>query len=372
MTIQTTHRPALRLHLTNVAGAGATQLLLSLLPALERNAGVKISEIHLPDRGNLATYQKAPDSGLSKRYRRWLPNALSRILECLVFARSFNGDTLLLVLGDLPLRCKAPQTVFVQTPHLLRPKRFHWSLDGLKFAISRQVFRLNSRYADKFIVQTSVMQAALATSYPAIANKIHVIAQPVPSWLLAATPRRGGTLKEKAKLKLIYPAAGYPHKNHKLLAGINPELNSEWPIESLKITLPLENHPAPNVSWIQCVGFLSPPKMIKAYGEVDGLLFLSTDESYGFPLVEAMFMGLPIVCPDLPYARALCSNGAIYFDPLSIDSLHDAISALTARLQTGWWPNWSEQLSAIPKDWDEVADAMIEVACSKHSHTLFS
>jgi glycosyltransferase involved in cell wall biosynthesis len=363
MTIQ--QRPPLRLHLTNVAGAGATQLLLSLLPALERNADVQITEIHLPDRGLLANYQKSPDSGLSKRYRRWLPNALSRILECLVFARSFDGDTPLLVLGDLPLRCTASQTVFVQTSHLLSSKKFQWSLGGLKFAISRQVFRLNASYAEKFIVQTSVMREALAASYPSIANKIHVIAQPVPSWLLESEPRRSDT--SSANLRLIYPAAGYPHKNHRLLANIKPELNSTWPIESLKITLPVENHPASHVPWIQCVGFLSAPEMVQAYGEVDGLLFLSTDESYGFPLVEAMFMGLPIVCPDLPYAHALCSDRAIYFDPRSIDSLHVAIETLKARLLSGWWPDWTEQLSAIPKDWNVVADAMIAVACNKHA-----
>lgn len=366
MTIQTTRRTNLRLHLTNVAGAGATQLLLSLLPALERNSDVQITEIHLPDRGNLAIYKKSPKSGLAKRYRRRLSNPLSRVFECLVFARSFDGDTPLLVLGDLPLRCQAPQTVFVQTPHLLKPARFHWSLGGLKYSISRLVFRINARYANAFIVQTTFMQAALAASYPSIANKIHVIAQPVPIWLLETVSRRS-SLRDTAgaALRLIYPAAGYPHKNHMLLARIKADLGL-WPVDSLKLTLPPENHPAPNVPWIQCVGFLTAPEMIKAYGEVDGLLFLSTDESYGFPLVEAMFMGLPIMCPDLPYAHALCSDGAIYFDPLSIDSLRNAIETLHTRLSAGWWPDWTTQLSTIPKDWDVVADAMITVACSKH------
>ena len=369
MTFKTLGRPDLRVHLTNVAGAGATQLLLSLLPALERNSGAQITEIHLPDRGKLASYQKAPSSGLSKRYQRRLPNALSRILECVIFARSLSGDTPLLVLGDLPLRCNAPQTVFVQTPHLLRQKKFKWSLDGLKFAISRQVFRLNAHYADNFIVQTAFMQAALAESYPAIAKKIRVIAQPVPSWLLETAPRISGT--PRTALRLIYPAAGYPHKNHKLLANIKSELNSPWPIESLKITVSVEKNPAPDVTWIQCVGFLSAPEMIQAYRDVDGLLFLSTDESYGFPLVEAMFMGLPIVCPDLPYAHALCSDGAIYFDPLSIDSLRKAIDTLHMRLSAGWWPDWTNQLSEIPKSWDVVADAMINLACdTSHSPLL--
>jgi len=75
MNRQTPNLLSLRLHLTNVTGAGATQLLLSLLPALEGKFGVKIAEIYLPDRGDLANYQKAPGSGPCKRYRRWLPRA---------------------------------------------------------------------------------------------------------------------------------------------------------------------------------------------------------------------------------------------------------------------------------------------------------
>ena len=46
----------LRLHLTNVTGSGATKLLMSLLPSLERHSSVQISEIHLPDKGILSNY----------------------------------------------------------------------------------------------------------------------------------------------------------------------------------------------------------------------------------------------------------------------------------------------------------------------------
>ena len=111
-------RPALRVHLTNVAGAGATRLLQSLLPALERDAQARIDEIHLPDRGELAGYQPQHAGTSAMVYRRRLPNALSRLLECTLLARRFEGSSPLLVLGDLPLACHAPQTVFVQTPHL--------------------------------------------------------------------------------------------------------------------------------------------------------------------------------------------------------------------------------------------------------------
>jgi glycosyltransferase involved in cell wall biosynthesis len=106
--------------------------------------------------------------------------------------------------------------------------------------------------------------------------------------------------------------------------------------------------------------------MVQAYRDVDGLLFLSTEESYGFPLIEAMFMGIPVVCPDLPYAHELCSDGAIYFDPNSISSLHDALVTLNMRFSEGWWPDWTRQLSVLPKNWDVVADSMIAVACGEY------
>jgi len=201
---------------------------------------------------------------------------------------------------------------------------------------------------------------------------VHIIAQPVPNWLLDISPCRSAVIgASRSKLKLIYPAAFYPHKNHKLLGSITPKLALSLPIERLTLTISEDRHPAMNVPWIHCVGFLNSSDMISAYGEADGVLFLSTGESYGFPLVEAMFLGLPIVCPDLPYAHTLCADEAIYFDPNSIASLCQAISTLHKRLATGWSPDWSEQLVTFPKDWDTVASKMIDLACNLEA-PLFS
>ena len=102
--------------------------------------------------------------------------------------------------------------------------------------------------------------------------------------------------------------------------------------------------------------------MIEAYAQVDGLLFLSKKESYGFPLVEAMFVGLPIVCPDLSYARTLCGNQAIYFEPDQPESLLQALHTLQLRLDDGWWPDWSDRLRCLPASWEDVACSMLEIA----------
>ena len=354
---------AVRLHLTNVAGAGATQLLQSLLPALERRSSARVAKIYLPDRGVLANYLPTSTSIYVTKYQRRLPNAISRLFECTLLGQQFDGDAPLLVLGDLPLRCRALQTVFVQTPHLLRPAQFRVSVSSIKFAISRLIFRLNLRHASAFIVQTKLMKDALIATYPAVSGKVHVISQPVPAWLL--TQKLVRTRREVSTddgLRLIYPAASYPHKNHKLLSAITRANADAWPVQRLVLTVGNDLNPAPTVPWVDCVGFLSAQQMIQAYSHVDALLFLSRDESYGFPLVEAMFVGLPIICPDLPYARILCGEQAIYFDPNHVASLKKAIETLKLRLDAGWWPDWTKQLAVIPASWDEVADDMLRVA----------
>lgn len=73
-----------------------------------------------------------------------------------------------------------------------------------------------------------------------------------------------------------------------------------------------------------------------------------------------MWIGLPIICPHLPYARTLCKEQAIYFDPYNVASLHEAIAELNKRRDSGWWPDWSTNLKKIPRDWNEVSDAIFK------------
>jgi glycosyltransferase involved in cell wall biosynthesis len=356
-----TQQLSVRLHLTNVAGAGATQLLLSLLPSLESNLKYPVEAIYLPDRGVLSLYTTLHKGINVSMYKRVLPNIISRLFECIFLSKAFDRETPLLVLGDLPLRVCCPQTVFVQTPHLLRPKLNAISFSSLKYLISRKVFEFNLSYVNSVIVQTSIMQESFYLSYPKFTGEVHIIPQPVPNWLLGHKNLRqiNPSIRKSKKLDLVYPAAEYPHKNHALLAYISNPM--EFPIEKLTLTISQSSNPAPLLNWIHCSGFLSPSEMISVYSKVDGLLFLSKEESYGFPLIEAMYIGLPIVCADLPYAHCLCGNQAIYFDPNNPLSLKEALKELVCRLDNGWQPDWRDQLTDVPENWDKVAEKFLNI-----------
>lgn len=351
---------SIRVHLTNVVGAGASQLLLSLLPALEANQGAQVNAVYLPDKGPLQGHVPVNRDTRRIPYHRRLPNAISRILECTIFGGHFNGSTPLLVLGDLPVRCKALQVVFVHTTHLVHASTYNSLSSNIKFWIARLIFALNQKHVSAFIVQTEFMRSALLAAYPSLKGRVHIVGQPVPTWLLENQVQyHVRSIGKGSGLKLFYPAAAYPHKNHQMLAQVSSV--AQWPVESLQLTLDPSANPAPDTGWIKCTGFLSEEQMHQAYAEADALLFLSLTESYGFPLIEAMFIGLPIICPNLPYARALCGDQAIYFEASDIQSLRNACSELKARLLRGWLPDWSTQTNSLPKDWDSVANQMLDV-----------
>jgi glycosyltransferase involved in cell wall biosynthesis len=361
---------SIAIHLTNINGIGAKQLINSLLPAIENECPINSLKLYSPSHGDIFNYiskNKKIEIEIEV-YRRYLPNSLSRFLECIFLAKRFAVSEHLLVLGDLPLRCWTKQTVFVQTAYMLKPLKFKFKLSSLKFLVLRLIFQLNARFASNFIVQTEYMKDEMIRSYPSLAGKIYVISQPVPYWLQSSRLKRYGRKVEKGcSLSLIYPAVSYEHKNHKLLENVDFVDYHTWPIRQLILTVDKKIGVASKIPWVTCVGTLSPENIVKSYSYVDGLLFLSESESYGFPLIEAMYVGLPIVCADFPYARNLCGDQAIYFDSNDISSLKKATEHLRKKIDDGWWPNWSSQLKNLPESWDDVAREFFRVMGLGHN-----
>jgi glycosyltransferase involved in cell wall biosynthesis len=53
-------------------------------------------------------------------------------------------------------------------------------------------------------------------------------------------------------------------------------------------------------------------------------------ESFGFPLLEAMGMGLPVVSTDMPVQREICGDAALYFEVFDENCLaSQCVRALT-------------------------------------------
>ncbi len=58
------------------------------------------------------------------------------------------------------------------------------------------------------------------------------------------------------------------------------------------------------------------PTMADLYGLADALLFPSTQEGFGIPVLEAGLVRIPVFCSDIPAFRQTGAQDVTYFDPL--------------------------------------------------------
>ena len=347
----------IHIHATNIAGTGAIQLFGSLFPELNRTGEVR--QVYVSPEAEAIARREDIDLKRVHRVERRLPKFISRVLECTLFARQFKSGGVLLVLGDIPLAGVRPQVVLVHSPYLIERARVTKPSEW-KYIVSRALFRLNTRHVAAFVVQSQVMQKRLETSFPGIRGRVHIIPQPPPQWVLAVKGPQARTIPKEG-LNLFYPSAAYGHKNHKLLRGLKTDAELRNALKQITVTISAEDCSGIQSDFVNCVGHQGELGMIGQYCTADALLFLSKKESFGFPLLEAMWLGLPIICPDLPYARWMCGDEAVYFDPESSVSLRKAIFKMHNRLISGWRPDWSKQLTKIPPSWTDCTNQFLKL-----------
>lgn len=70
--------------------------------------------------------------------------------------------------------------------------------------------------------------------------------------------------------------------------------------------------------------------LFKLYSEATALIYPSTMEGFGIPILEAMASGCPVICGNLSSLPEVAGNAAAYFDPTSENSISAAIDETLA------------------------------------------
>ena len=118
---------------------------------------------------------------------------------------------------------------------------------------------------------------------------------------------------------LIYPASFLPHKNHKLL--LSQKVIKYLIEENFQIILTI-NSKFKKQYWqecFKCIGTVSKKIVIKEILNSNAVLFLSSFESLGIPLIEAAKFKKSIICPKLEYAKELLGKSPYYFNLKNFD-----------------------------------------------------
>ena len=259
---------------------------------------------------------------------------LSRIFEvfCWRFYQEQNTD--ILILGDLPLNTRAKQYVLCQQSLIFRSFSF-FSINFFKFGLFRILFKLFIKSNDVVLVQSAEMERYIKFYFgDKIIVKILDLRSPSFGWPEFFREGRFRLGHHENSIRLIYPAAFVPHKNHHLLSTIKSEFE-------VNVLVTIKQNLIGEHSSISCIGQVSREKIFECYENVDGLLFLSSNESLGMPIMEAIKCNLPIVCPYAEYTKELSSENCFFFDLDCPGSLEKALAELRDKLLSGWWPNWN-------------------------------
>lgn len=145
--------------------------------------------------------------------------------------------------------------------------------------------------------------------------------------------------EDTSPLRLLTLTRYYPHKN--LEAIVNCFSAHRRDLTNITVTLTISPDQHTNArkllrrieenslqKQILNIGPVPQEDLPALYGSVDGVLLPTLLESFSGSYLEAMAFRRPILTSDLDFARGICGDSALYFDPHSPDSMYQAICRL--------------------------------------------
>ena len=311
-----THKLILSAYTSNSAG-GRTGLI-SLLKSLPAH----IQAVTLVD-------QRMEDLQFPNvKFIKVAPTLRGRWQAELKLRKLAGPKTFVLRLGSVPplFRLKAYTYVFFENRHLLSSV----SLEGMPFKKRLRVYaerflvRALKHHATTFLVQTESMADGLRA---ALGENTVVQVRPFQGQF----KRMSVSAKD---IDFIFPATGDRHKNHHNLIEAWVRLAQENIRPSLLLTIDALAYPR-LTTWMDQVkreyslniinlGFVNEASVENHYNRCRAMIFPSTCESFGRPLLEASHLGIPIVASEIDCVRDVIDPQET-FDPTSPRSIERAV-----------------------------------------------
>lgn len=335
------------------AASGFTYTLLTTpanhaeLSAFQRD-GVKVHL--LPDAGGAssstsptARARQAADMLLPHAVKLQMARAYRAALEVAgkSLLRQLGADLLLCPFGapiyqekSCPTICVVYDVQFLYFPHFFekedleqRDRSFQTALKESKFIVCL------SRFTRETIVEMGGKPEQVI-AIPPFCRRLSDVDTCCQGRLLSSLD-----IEEEAFL--LYPANFWPHKNHEQLLRAFARYRAEYPASRLKIVL--TGAEDANSERIRCMttetglaahvvfaGFVPESQLVCLMKSALALIFPSLYEGFGFPLLEAMQMGCPVLASQVAALPEVGNDAVRWFDPTAERSIKNAIESIAA------------------------------------------
>ncbi len=232
---------------------------------------------------------------------------------------------------------EAPHVVGYNLPHYIYPDSPFWSTLSTPKLVKWKLKGLIIRYffkhdADAYVVQTDDVNQRLRKFLGR--NNVYTVPNTCSAYYYnpKSFPNKLPK-KRKDEFRLLTISVWYPHKHLDVIPGVIDSL-PEGIKQRVRFVLTLPNEdfekhfPAMYRGHIANVGPVSIEEGPELYRECDALFLPTLLECFSVSYAEAMAMEKPILTGDMGFARSICKDAALYFDPMRPKDIADKITEL--------------------------------------------
>jgi glycosyltransferase involved in cell wall biosynthesis len=139
--------------------------------------------------------------------------------------------------------------------------------------------------------------------------------------------------KGQDEIWILTLSSYYKHKNFEIIPSIIEELEQKG-YTHVKFVLTLNETTFEKIfagmktHHIMNIGTVRPEECPSLYSKCDYMFLPSLAECFSASYPEAMVMKKPIITTDLPFARSICDNAALFYKPMDGKSAADAIEQI--------------------------------------------
>lgn len=216
-------------------------------------------------------------------------------------------------IGDLP--CVYPARVRLYFQHMLR---------------------VNLVRAGHVLTVSEASRAAILARYPAAAGRISVVPNAVMP-MFRADHAVDLPIKNDS-VRLLYTGGAEYRKNVRRLlealdvlaaTGTDVRLWTTGSCDSAWKRI-FSGFSEATIARVVFLGRLSPAELASHYRVADAVVYPTLCEGFGRVCIEAMEVGAPLACSDLPVLREVAGEYPVYFDPCDVDAMAAAIRSAVA------------------------------------------
>jgi glycosyltransferase involved in cell wall biosynthesis len=275
-----------------------------------------------------------------------------------------------------------PQALFVRNAYLFYDRKHYPEMTSrmkLRVFSLRYQMRKALRKTQMIFCQTPVVQRRFAAFYNYPVSRIEVLGFPPPRDLNQpiAPAKLPGFSDRNGTFHILCLTHYMPHKNPGILLPLCRKFHESLLAANIRFltTVTADEHPnaasflrgisqEPFSRLIRNVGTVSRADVSRYISQSDAVWVPTLLECLPTTYLESMALGVPILAPDLDFARYTCDQAACYYDPWNLDSVCESIMRLrnSPELSSILARNAKLQLQKkqkFPQSWESVAEVVL-------------